>query len=309
MATAGDGNSPMDSNNTPKAIAMPFTLMKLAYFACDPKSREFYNTKSFGVRVDLQECCKFLMAPGDKQQVSRPKYDDDNITDVCSVAAFNGHLDCLKQAHVAGIPWNWRTTEVACRSGHIECLMYVHSNGCETGGYVSALAAACAGNIGTLEYAWIHKFKFPHNLCTLIARFGSIESLRYLRSLGFSWNTSTAAEAARFNQLEFLKYLHQHGCPWDATTCYLAAQNGNLECLKYAHTNGCEWDMRTCHGAAQFGYIRCLKYAHSNGCEWNILTTLMAAINKQHRCFRYAIRNGCPWPTWLTWESLSERIQ
>ncbi|XP_008184727.1 uncharacterized protein LOC100572923 [Acyrthosiphon pisum] len=304
MATAGDGNSPMDSNDTPRAIAMPFTLSKLAYFACDPESRELYNTKSFGLRVDLKECCTFLMAPSDRRRVLRRECYD--LSDVCSIASFNGHLDCLQQAHVAGIPWDWRTTEVACRSGNIECLMYVHTNGCETGGYVSVLAAACAGKIQTLEYCWNHGFKFPRNLCTLIARFGSIESLRYIRALGFSWDVSTTAAAARFNQLEFLKYLHQHDCPWDATTCYYAAQHGNLECLKYAHENDCEWDMRTCHGAAQFGYIECLKYAHTNGCEWNILTTMMAAINKQHHCFSYALQNGCPWPDWLTWERISE---
>jgi len=185
MATAGDGESPVDSNDAPRATAEPFSLAKLAYFACDPESRDFYNTKTFGVRVDLQECCIFLMEPGDRRRALKPERDD-STSDVCATAAFNGHLDCLQQAHVAGIPWDWRTTEVACRSGHIECLTYVHTNGCETGGYISALAAACAGHLDTLEYAWTHGFKFPYNLFTLVARFGSIESLRYLRSLGFT---------------------------------------------------------------------------------------------------------------------------
>ncbi|CAI6359202.1 unnamed protein product [Macrosiphum euphorbiae] len=304
MATAGDGDSPMAPNDTPKGNAMPFALSKLAYFACDEESRTFYNTKSFGLRVDLKECCNFLMTLGDRRRALRPE--NEGGSDVCTIAAFNGHLDCLQQAHVAGIPWDWRTTEAACRSGNIECLMYVHSNGCETGGYVSALAAACAGNLNTLEYFWIHGFKFPRNLCTLIARFGSIESLRYVRSLGFNWDVSTTAAAASFNQLEFLKYLHQHGCPWDATTCHAASQHGHLQCLEYAHENGCQWDMTTCRGAAQYGHIDCLKYAHTNGCEWNILTTMMTAINRQQECFRYAIENGCPWPDWLTWERIAE---
>jgi len=309
MATSGDGklqtdggDSPMDTNDTSRRSAMPFTLIKLAYFACVPECRESYDTRNFGVSVDLKACCKFLMAPGNSLRAL--KSEDDEGLDVCSTAAFNGHIDCLRQAHVAGIPWDWRTIEVSCRTGHLECLMYAHDNGCEAGGYTPALAAACAGQLQTLDYTWNRGFKFPVNLCTLIARFGSIESLRYLRSLGFGWDVTTTAAAARYNQLEFLKYLRQRGCPWDATTCHSAASNGNIECLKYAHTNGCEWDMRTCHAAAQNGHLNCLEYAHTNGCTWNVLTTMTAAINKQHRCFRYAVEKGCPWPSWLSWDHL-----
>jgi len=308
MATAGDSNSTMDSNDTPRGNAMPFTLIKLAYFACDTESRNLYNTRCFGVRVELKECCKFLMESGDRRRPLSPAYVDD-VSDVCAMASFNGHLDCLQQAHVAGIQWDWRTIEVACRSGNIECVMYAHRNGCEIGGYVSGLSAACGGNLEVMEYCWSNNFKFPRNLCTFIARFGNINSLRYVRSIGFTWDVTTTAAAASFNQLEFLKYLHQHGCPWDATTCYLAALNGNLDCLKYAHTSGCEWDVRTCNGAAQSGNIECLKYAHTNGCEWNILTTMMAAINRNRQCFLYALQNGCPWPAWLTWELITESTQ
>lgn len=156
--------------------------------------------------VELLDCCTYLMTPGDRLRATPTEGDCDRELDlnVCSIAAFNGHI-----GSVCGrpIPWNCRTTEMACRAGHIDCLKYLHKNLYETDGHVSA---ACAGQISTLEYAWIHGFSFPSKLCTLIERFGSVESLRYLRSLGFSWDVTTRNNRGGRsiqNPLAFLKYL------------------------------------------------------------------------------------------------------
>jgi len=292
MLQMGGDDLPEDSKSTSKGRAMPFSLIKLAYFACDPESRELYDTKTHGVSVDLQNCCNHLMQPSCMRRPFKPKTGEES--DLCYIAASYGHIDCLQQAHVAGFPWNWRTIEVSCQCGHMECLKYVHENGCELAGSVPVLAAASASNINILEYAWNHGFEFPSNLCTMIARSGAIESLRYIRSLGFVWDVNTTAEAALYNQLEILKYLRQNSCPWDASTCHSAAKNGHIECLKYAHTNGCPWDERTCRAAAEYGHIECLKYAHINGCEWDAITPIVALINLHHDCFNYALSRGCP---------------
>ena len=49
---------------------------------------------------------------------------------VCVMAAKNGHLDCLKYAHVNECPWDRDTCTMAARNGHINCLNYAHENGC-----------------------------------------------------------------------------------------------------------------------------------------------------------------------------------
>jgi len=49
-------------------------------------------------------------------------------------AALNGHLECLKYAHVSpGVScvWHPNTTFIAARNGYLECLKYAHENGCK----------------------------------------------------------------------------------------------------------------------------------------------------------------------------------
>ncbi|XP_022178024.1 uncharacterized protein LOC111039050 [Myzus persicae] len=297
--------SHVDNNDTSRKFAMPFSMLKLAYYRCSPEERELYDTKAHGVRVDLKACCNYLMAPGDRLREIKP---DANKLDVCSEASSFGHLDCLRQAHVAGIPWNWRSVELACRYGHLDCLTYLHTNGCDTGGNVSALSAASAGQISTLEYALNNGFPHPRNLCTEVSRHGHLELLRYLRSSGFPCDETTTAAAAEHNQLELLKFLRSENCPWNESTCMLAALNGHLEVLRYAHENGCAWDQSTCHSAARNGHIECLKYAHINGCQWNMFTPVAAAINNQKDCFIYAVLNGCPCLPSLTWDDLMSHL-
>ena len=49
----------------------------------------------------------------------------------CTIAASNGHLDCLKYAHENGCSWNAYTCKIASRNGYLNCLKYAHENGCE----------------------------------------------------------------------------------------------------------------------------------------------------------------------------------
>lgn len=55
----------------------------------------------------------------------------DDINDMCRMAAYNGHLECLKFAHEHGYKWDEWTCYYAAYNGHIECLKYAHINGCE----------------------------------------------------------------------------------------------------------------------------------------------------------------------------------
>ncbi len=50
--------------------------------------------------------------------------------DVCKYAAKNGHLECLKYAHLNGCSWNEDTCLEAAKNGHLECLKYAHENHC-----------------------------------------------------------------------------------------------------------------------------------------------------------------------------------
>jgi hypothetical protein len=49
---------------------------------------------------------------------------------ICSVAAVNGHLECLKYAHENGSSWSAETCANAAKHDHIDCLKYAYENGC-----------------------------------------------------------------------------------------------------------------------------------------------------------------------------------
>ena len=49
---------------------------------------------------------------------------------ICTTAAAEGHIDCLRHAHEHNCPWNEDTCALAAKYGHLNCLRYAHENGC-----------------------------------------------------------------------------------------------------------------------------------------------------------------------------------
>ena len=131
-----------------------------------------------------------------------------------SLAARNGHLECLKYLHENGLPWGTWTCCSAAFGGHLKCLKYLHENGCP----------------------------WDEGTCSQAAKYGRLECLKYLVKTDVLGIRDLFCCCLR-GQLECLKYLHENGCPWDYRTCDNAAKYyewyDNLECFKYAHENGC----------------------------------------------------------------------
>ncbi len=65
--------------------------------------------------------------------------------------------------------------------------------------------------------------------------------------------------------VDCMKYLRSLGWSFQTTTCYRAAETGNYETLKYAHENGAEWTSETVKIAAAHKHFKCMKYAIENG--------------------------------------------
>jgi len=135
-----------------------------------------------------------------------------------SIAAANGHLECLKYMHENGCVWNVATSLYAAREGHLECLKYMHENGCKWHPETTFVAAA----------------------------HGQLECLRYAHENGCAWDGSTTYIAASNGHLECLRYARDSSgvscehptrasCEWHPYTTYGAAMNGQLECLKYIY--------------------------------------------------------------------------
>ena len=144
------------------------------------------------------------------------------------IAAFHGHLECLKYIITIsmkcyeGCNWNADTSASAAANGHFNCLKFAYENGCPVDSY-------------TFEYA---------------AEYGQIECLRYLiencceyisREIG----EVLCANAAKNGHIKCLELLHEEEMRWASTTCVCAAEcalkYNQVECLKYAYENGCPY--------------------------------------------------------------------
>lgn len=51
-------------------------------------------------------------------------------TSLCTEAARNGHLNCLRYLHQRGWASDISTSTAAAANGHIDCLIFAHEHGC-----------------------------------------------------------------------------------------------------------------------------------------------------------------------------------
>lgn len=107
-------------------------------------------------------------------------------------------------------------------------------------------------------------------------------------------STSLCTLAAREGHLSILKWLRSNGCKWDSTTMALAARGGHLEILKWSMRNGADWDSSCCTWSAWGGHLEVLQWARAHGCPWDHWTCLWAAERHHHHVLRWARENGCP---------------
>lgn len=275
----------MAANGADEMTYIP-SLILLAYHACDETQREQYD-KLPVMSVDLQECCKLtlniiklnsdieLFQPRGKLRSVFTKVRPITLQppyiqlyfhkNICSIAAFHGHINCLRLAHAMGVPWNYMSDycrsacDQAVISGSLECLKFAHENLCRWSWYTFCLAA----------------------------RKGHMDCLKYLHENGCPWDSFVCTEAARNGHLECLIYLRQNGCEWDDDTSLAAARSGHLSCLKYCLENGCPLNQNTCNVAAKFGHLDCLRYAFENGCDWDIDEFLNSSFSPV--CVSYAL--------------------
>ena len=113
----------------------------------------------------------------------------------------------------------------------------------------------------------INPLKPQSDICLFAAKNGYLETLKWARANGRSWNELTCAYAAKNGHLETLKWARENGCPWDGWTCAGAAQGGHLEILKWSRVNGCPWNKRTCEYAAANNHLEILEWARDNECQ------------------------------------------
>jgi hypothetical protein len=158
--------------------------------------------------------------------------------------------------------------------------------------------AAFVGNTGFFD--WLDGKKVDWRVATDLMddamRRGSVEMLKYLRALGFTWHDDHARSAAMFGHLDALRYAHEAGCPWDGRVCRMAVASDSLDVLKYARENDCPcpWNVDVSGDAVALSGIDMLRYVHEHGCPWNSLVWWTAICKGNVDALKYAHVNGCP---------------
>eukprot|EP00658_Telonema_sp_P-2_P010382 TRINITY_DN13918_c0_g2_i3.p1 TRINITY_DN13918_c0_g2~~TRINITY_DN13918_c0_g2_i3.p1 ORF type:complete len:275 (+),score=32.19 TRINITY_DN13918_c0_g2_i3:223-1047(+) len=114
-------------------------------------------------------------------------------------------------------------------------------------------------------------------LCAVIARYGSLEVLQWMRAMGAHWDHHTVSAAAASGKLATLKWALDNGCPHlhqrargssssDWPTCEAAAAAGQLEVLVWLRDcEGCSWDHHVAEAAAGGGHVHVFEWLLCHG--------------------------------------------
>lgn len=219
--------------------------------------------------------------------------------DTCTESASRGHLDCLKYARENGCKIDSSACRRAAHGGHFECFKYAHEQGVGLSTSMAAVAAQ-AGRLELLVYMQERKVVMNREVIDRAIIGGRLECLKYAIENKFP-HSNDIFNLAVEHDLECLKYLRSVGFTWDAISCRVAAASGNVDTLRYLHENGCPWDEYTIISAVRRGNFECLKYAHENGCPWSEKTHEVArnfcGLKKKTIICDYLRDNGCPGKT------------
>jgi hypothetical protein len=138
--------------------------------------------------------------------------------------------------------------------------------------------AASLGNIKVLKYMREkNNNRLKRRACAMAARYGHLETLKWLREVRCPWDEYTCTYAAKGGHLECLQWLRRQNCPWNEGACSVAARGGHLEVLKWLREEACPRNESTFGSAAEYGCLEILQWLYDNHCPWNKYTTAGAA--------------------------------
>lgn len=163
---------------------------------------------------------------------------------------------------------------------------------------------------------------FDETVCAAAAKGGQLETLKYLRSLGFELDDSVPCNAAKEGHLHVLKWiLNQDESFARHAFMHFAAQNGYLDMFKYLYHEvglipvendmriaalagnfhivdflldcGYVWNTWMSHRISAAGNVAALKWAKEKGVSFDQICIAHALTNDSPETFKWLIDNGC----------------
>jgi hypothetical protein len=218
---------------------------------------------------------------------------------ICPIAARNGRLDILQFARLNGCGWfhNISVPDVASEHGYLHILKWSHENGAEIwpdacingalkGGHLDIviwlyqefqlprgfciveLASCYRNNMHIINWVISNGYRCNVNkttVCANAARKGDLQTLKWARSEGFTWDEKVCTNSAAHGHLEVLQWARENGCPLDASALQLATYNGHYDVTVWLYEHGCPIDNETFSATfinvyTERGYLDILKF-------------------------------------------------
>ena len=212
---------------------------------------------------------------------------------VCHFSLLNGHMDVFHWAVHNGFHWNNDECDdivlMAVINGSLEPLQWIHEK-------TDCDLSMTDGN---------HR---DNLLCYTAAKYGHVEVLKWLRSIGCLWNEYCIYVACYNGHLDAVRYMAENGCSLGDKACRFAVLNGSLTILQFLRSCHCEWDEFVPAYAACFGHVHLIEWAMKNGCTLSASTCFYAATKGEWETLKWLRANGCPWDERTTSYAESEEI-
>lgn len=130
-----------------------------------------------------------------------------NLEEEAILAAKFGYLDIIKVLYPAGTDYNWPIYATAALYDQIEIIKWM---------------VETDENLRRDLYTIPDESSGQYEICANAALNGHLETLEFLREIGFHWDSDTCANAVKGGHLEVLKWARENGCEWDADTKAMA---------------------------------------------------------------------------------------
>lgn len=131
-----------------------------------------------------------------------------------------------------------------------------------------------------------------YHLPSYALRKGSIETLKYLETLGYNFNRlDQLLEAAEYGNESIVMYLHDEGIPWNAAVCAYACKGNQLDLLKRLRKMNVPWNEYCFIFAAKHGHLRIVTWLTENRCVADEYALATAARNGHYDVVTYLYTN------------------
>ena len=142
----------------------------------------------------------------------------------------DGNIDKIKELVKKGHTFPTNAFGICVKYNHVELSKYVNF--------------LCDDGESLLEYD-----------AYICCRYGSLDILKYILSLGYLPNEELMKTVAHFNQIEIAKYLFSIGCKYDLETTNIAIERGHLNFLELLIEQGLIISNKTLKIACQCGHV------------------------------------------------------